>query len=209
MKIYLCRHGETIWNKEGRLQGQANVPLNETGMAQAFALAAYLKKKRFDAAYSSDLTRARQTLQEILRLHPSIKPSHQKQLREINVGIYEGHTALDIKAKNPADYFKRIEFKYDFFHPQGESYRGMDEKRVQPFLKRLLKMHAKDHVLLVGHEGLNRIILCRLMGLDPSQHVLRQPHECVYELEGQKDGFSCGFVMPALKLKGRGLLYYP
>jgi 2,3-bisphosphoglycerate-dependent phosphoglycerate mutase len=61
--LCLVRHGETAWNAEGRVQGQLDLPLNGTGLAQARAVARVLSKERFSAIYSSDLTRARQTAQ--------------------------------------------------------------------------------------------------------------------------------------------------
>ena len=60
-KLCLVRHGETAWNAEHRVQGQLDIPLNEIGLRQAQALGTALKGERFDAIYSSDLVRARQT----------------------------------------------------------------------------------------------------------------------------------------------------
>ena len=60
-RLCLVRHGETAWNAEGRVQGQLDVPLSEVGRAQARAVAAALALERFDAIYSSDLVRVRET----------------------------------------------------------------------------------------------------------------------------------------------------
>ena len=70
-RICLVRHGETAWNAERRLQGHLDIPLNEHGLAQAAATARSLGGERFDAAYCSDLTRARQ----LRRRHRLIKAS--------------------------------------------------------------------------------------------------------------------------------------
>jgi alpha-ribazole phosphatase len=206
MKIFLCRHGETNWNKTGRLQGASDTSINAHGMKQAGAVGKYLKNEVFDFCYASDLKRVRQTLKEILRFH-ECKPVFTSELREINVGIYEGLTYKDIKAKDPVSYFKRIEFKYDFLHPQGESYREMDEKRIRPFLKRICEKHKNDTLLIVAHEGVNRIILSNLLKLDPKTSIVRHPNDCIYIIEGNKK-FSSRFVFPIQSMKGEGYLEY-
>ena len=90
-RFCLVRHGETAWNAEGRLQGQIDIPLNAAGRAQAEATAARLAAHRFDALYSSDLSRALETAAPaatLLGLQTRPTPS----LRERQFGGFQGLT---------------------------------------------------------------------------------------------------------------------
>ena len=100
MTVYLFRHGETDWNKEKRLQGQSDVPLNEFGRELAVKTAEALKGIRFGAAFSSPLCRAAETARILLgdRDVPLIL---DERLREIHFGECEGVEFANAK-KDPA-----------------------------------------------------------------------------------------------------------
>jgi 2,3-bisphosphoglycerate-dependent phosphoglycerate mutase len=88
-EVYLVRHGETEWNRHSRLQGQTDIALNETGIAQSMLLGEELSKVPFRKAFSSDLSRAFETARLLLRPHRlSIETS--RALRERNAGQLEG-----------------------------------------------------------------------------------------------------------------------
>jgi 2,3-bisphosphoglycerate-dependent phosphoglycerate mutase len=96
--LFLFRHGETDWNREGRLQGHTDTPLNRTGLAQAEALARRLRPHRLDAILSSDLSRALTTARivaDALRVPLTSDPG----LRETSVGAAEGLIWADAKAR--------------------------------------------------------------------------------------------------------------
>ncbi len=98
--ILLVRHGETDWNRERRVQGHSDRPLNSTGMAQAEALVEELADEPIDAVYSSDLARAFDTAQGVASaraLHVQPLP----ELREKNFGTWEGLTDTEIRARFP------------------------------------------------------------------------------------------------------------
>ena len=103
------RHGETDWNRDERLQGSTDIPLNDTGRAQAAAAVANLADDRWDAIVSSPLSRARETAEIIADgLGSSLGPSYD-DLRERDYGAAEGCTAADIAERWPDRDYPRLE----------------------------------------------------------------------------------------------------
>ena len=96
----LARHGETDWNLERRVQGHTDRPLNESGRAQALALADRLSTESLDAVYSSDLARARETAAVIAARH-GLDVIETSDLREKDFGSWEGMTDTEIMARFP------------------------------------------------------------------------------------------------------------
>ena len=163
--IWLVRHGETDWNLEGRIQGHTDTDLNENGRLQADRLATRLRGQRFDAVYSSDLKRARDTATPAARAL-NLKVVLEKRLRELNFGAYEGLKSADVRAKHP-DWFKRfISTKPDFEIPDGESYRQFFD-RVVGALEKLAERHPNQRLLVVTHGGCVSCALRR--ALPPSE----------------------------------------
>ena len=98
--ILLARHGETDWNREGRWQGWADAPLNDTGRAQARELAEQLRSTPFDAVYSSDLSRAHETAEIVAAPH-GVPVISDAGLREIDVGSWSGLTRAELQERFP------------------------------------------------------------------------------------------------------------
>ena len=118
--LFLFRHGETDWNREGRLQGHTDTPLNATGVAQAQALAERLRPHRLDAVVSSDLKRAQTTAQivaEALRVPLFIEAG----LRETDVGLAEGLLWGDAKTRFGEGLTERWYSDGDVAFPGGET----------------------------------------------------------------------------------------
>ncbi len=149
--LWLVRHGETAWNAEGRVQGQTDVPLNETGFVQARTLAAVLAGERFAAIYSSDLLRVRQTAEPVARklgLPVQLDPG----LRERHYGLFETLTYAEVRERYPEDYarFRMKDPEYDF--RGGEGLRAFFE-RSMACLMGIAARHAGDDVLIFTHGG--------------------------------------------------------
>ena len=114
-RLCLVRHGETAWNAERRLQGHTDIPLNAHGLAQAQATAASLAGERFDAAYSSDLARARQTAEAIAG-RCRLTPAFDDRLRERHYGAFQSLTYDEARARYPDAYhrFETRDSQLDF-----------------------------------------------------------------------------------------------
>jgi len=104
MRLILVRHGQTDWNKEYRAQGQADLPLNESGRMQAEAIAQALKDEPVEAIYSSPLLRAYQTAQAISHFH-SVDIIKHEGLKEMDLGYPDGTYFPDVKTEYP-EFFK-------------------------------------------------------------------------------------------------------
>jgi broad specificity phosphatase PhoE len=163
--ILLARHGETDWNRDGRFQGHADPPLNETGRGQARELAEQLASVPVDVVYSSDLARARETAEIVAdrkRLPLTIDPA----LREIDVGSWSGLTRTEIEERFPAAE------EHD-----GES-RAEHLARIVGAVERIARRHAGERVLIVSHGGSLRALRRHAIG-DPGHPIA---HCAVFEL---------------------------
>lgn len=89
-RFILLRHGQTDWNLQRKYQGHADIPLNDTGIQQAFSASEALRNESFDVAFSSDLTRARTTAETVLRYHPRTPLIINSIFRERAFGVLEG-----------------------------------------------------------------------------------------------------------------------
>jgi len=151
IRVLAIRHGETAWNRDKRIQGQLDVPLNAVGEAQARRLAAALAGERIDVVYSSDLGRARQTAAALadrsgqaLQLDPG--------LRERQFGIFEGLTWSEIAERWPEQSERWRRRDPEFGAAGGETLADFNARSVAA-TERLLARHAGQTVVLVTHGG--------------------------------------------------------
>jgi probable phosphoglycerate mutase len=152
-RLCLVRHGQTDWNVERRIQGQTDVPLNATGVAQAEALASVLAQgyPRPQVVYSSDLQRARATAERLaaaLDLPVQTLPA----LRERHFGFFEGLTGAEAKARYPEAHARYSAREMDFDLQGGETLHRF-AARVMTGLRPTLLQHASATVLAVSHGG--------------------------------------------------------
>ena len=143
--ILLVRHGETEWNRIGRYQGWADPPLNETGRAQARMLADQLRSTPFEAVYSSDLRRARETAEIVASPH-GVPVIAEPGLREVNVGEWSGLTQAQVEQRFPGGE-----------RPGGET-REQHATRVLAAAEGIARAHPDGCILLVSHGGTMRAL---------------------------------------------------
>lgn len=182
----LCfvRHGETEWNRLGRMQGSRDIPLNDLGRTQAVAAGRALSTVHPDARLfdfvSSPLARARATM-ELIRGVLDLDPRDyvvDERLRERSWGAWEGRTMPEIKQAAASDLGAYKADRWDVAPPGGESYADVCE-RVAAWLDGL-----RRPVVAVSHAGVARAVLALVAGLpkaDLPTAEIRQGHVLVFE----------------------------
>lgn len=164
MKIILARHGETPWNAEGRYQGQEDIPLSAVGEAQAAALADRLRGLPVARAVASPLSRARRTAEIALGERAPMLTT-DAGLMEIAHGDWEGLLSAEIRERDGERLRAWREAPESVLMPGGESLQQVLD-RAWPALARAMEgLGADDTLLLVAHDAVNRVLLCRILGL--------------------------------------------
>lgn len=178
-KALLVRHGQTDWNAAGRWQGHQDVPLNQTGRAQAQALAVRIAGWPITAIYSSDLRRAGETA-EILGGALGLTPTYDAALRERSAGIFEGLTGAELRAAYPG-VLESIETG-EVRPIGGETFEEL-QTRVITVYADILRRHPDETILIVSHGGALHALL---------SHVLELPLPLVYRLSlAGNTGLTC------------------
>jgi len=167
-RIFLIRHGETNWNKEGRFQGQIDIPLNENGKDQARKTFEYLRNISFNKAFSSSMHRPYETAQIILQNSKDLKIERIDSLVEISHGLWEGKLEAEIREQWP-DLLKNWHDKpEEVIMPEGESIKDVSERSVESFDKICSSQKDNDLSLLVAHDAVNKTLICNILGINYS-----------------------------------------
>jgi probable phosphoglycerate mutase len=162
--VVLLRHGQTDWNLAGKFQGRADIPLNDTGLAQAERAAPALAELGPDTIVSSPLTRARQTAEAVYR-RTGRPISFDDRLMEIDVGSWVGLTLAEADAESPEVAALRRASRDYRRSPTGET--SMEAgTRVAAAVRDIAAAHPGEVVLVVSHGLVIRIAAGVLAGLD-------------------------------------------
>ncbi len=199
MDIYITRHGETDWNKDRRIQGQTDIPLNQKGIELAQLTAAGLEKEgiHFDRAYSSPLQRAYKTAQ-ILTGASGIEIIKDRRITEIAFGEGEGACLDDLETK---EQYRKLSLRFT----KPEAYRaekGAESfeqtlERTKDFLDNELKpLEGKyESVLVSCHGGVARSLLLNINGWPLARYWEIQEPNCAVNLVTLQDGvFSIQYM---------------
>jgi alpha-ribazole phosphatase len=186
--IYLVRHGSVVGSETRRFIGHLDVPLSTRGELEAAALARRLATVKLAAAYSSDLSRTRRTA-EILTGPHRLEAVAVPALREFAMGRWEGLTAEEIRALDPAAFDAWMADVGRFQFPDGEGL-GAVTARVWPALEAIVERHLGGTVLVVAHGGPNRIVLCQALGISLERILsLGQDYAALSIIERNREGW--------------------
>lgn len=156
-RIIAIRHGETAWNVDTRIQGQLDIPLNDTGRWQAERLArALAAREAIDVVYTSDLLRAWETARPVAEATGA--PLHTDEgLRERGFGSFQGKTFTEIEAAMPNEARRWRQRDPFWAPPGGESLTAM-RRRVIETLHALASRHVGEQIVMVAHGGVMDVL---------------------------------------------------
>jgi alpha-ribazole phosphatase len=211
--LYLIRHGVTEGSGTKRYTGSIDVPLSEKGAEQMRRASVLIVKHLFSSAssqtydylrdihglsaprsdpenqdtrlqavYCSDLNRAMKSAEIVAEPH-SVKAVAVKDLRERNFGAWEGLTFAEIRERYPEEFRSWADNPLKFSPIDGESTIEARD-RIVPALQEIMDRHRGEQIAIVAHGGVNRIILCHVIGM-PLENIFRieQDHGAVNIIE--------------------------
>ncbi len=175
-RLLLVRHGETDWNRDGRFQGQIDIPLNKNGHRQAAQAGEFLKAVKIDAAVSSSMLRPKETAEGILKHHPGVNLETTEQLWEISHGEWEGMLETEIESGYPGMLSQWQSQPETVQMPAGENLEDVWARAkegwgsiVAAYSEGMDSWETPPTVMVVAHDAINKAILCQLFGLGPKK----------------------------------------
>ena len=165
MQLILVRHGETPWNKEGRIQGTSDIELSDTGIEQARKLALSLKDSKIEAIHASPLKRAYRTAEIINSFHGRNIEVHP-ELMEMDQGDFEGLSFQELLACEKEFIHRWIADPASVKMPRGESLAELQD-RVWPTVEKIIA--GGRNALIVAHNFIIAAILCRIRDISLSE----------------------------------------
>lgn len=169
MKIYLIRHGQTDWNLAGKIQGSTDIPLNDTGKAQAEALAKGMEDRPVTQIFSSTLQRAVTTAAAIGQSQ-KVDVDIISGLEEVGFGHWEGMTWQEIQEKYPEEYQKWCMNPVDVSPPGGEKQRDIYLRCAQ--VVEGIVAQAQGDVAVVSHGATMAYLIAYMMREHPMEEEL-------------------------------------
>ena len=189
-RIILVRHGQTDWNDDGdsgeHFRGRIDIGLNPTGQAQAQSVADCLTLVDVSAIYASPLRRAVDTARPIANRH-GLQVEPFQGLLDIDYGQWGGRSHSEVAAQWPDLYRQWVATPHLVQIPGGESLADV-RARVTGGLGTLLGHHDREIIVLVGHQVVNKVLICTLLGLEDSAFWrIRQDTGCInrFDYDGE------------------------
>ncbi|MDR3497294.1 MAG: histidine phosphatase family protein [Ancalomicrobiaceae bacterium] len=162
-KLWLIRHGSVVGDARDRYIGRTDLPMSRDGEVEIERVAAFLSREPLDLVLASDLARSRRTA-EILADDRHVPIRVLPALAEIDMGVWEGRLRSDIAHAYPEAWAERGLDIVGFRPPGGESFADL-AARVVPVLQDLAEWGTDLNVAIAGHAGVNRTLLCHLLGM--------------------------------------------
>jgi len=177
-RLLLVRHGETNWNRDGRFQGQIDVPLNDHGREQAKQCSDFLAPVTIDMAMSSSMARPKETAEIILQAHPGVELATTETLWEISHGLWEGKLETEIRQDYAAELEQWQTDPHTVQMPEGENLEDVWRRAKAGWQEVLTAATTLPDgtpnpnpvvMLVVAHDAINKALLCQLLGWGPEE----------------------------------------
>ncbi|HLO25314.1 MAG TPA: alpha-ribazole phosphatase [Geobacteraceae bacterium] len=186
-RLYLIRHGEVEGAGTSRYNGHADVSLTERGRTQYVGMGERLADTKITACYTSDLMRCAWGA-DLLGARFGIEPVREPNLRELDIGIWEGMTWAELMEKYPEEWQSRLADIVNYRVPEGENLLDL-QGRIMPVVNRIVERHRDEEVLVVAHGGANRVILLDAIGAPLSALFnIEQNYCCLNIIDYYADG---------------------
>jgi broad specificity phosphatase PhoE len=205
-RIILVRHGQTEWNVGAgcgeRFRGRVDLSLDDTGLAQAQAVAERLADHPIVAVYSSPLKRAVETAHPTAQqLGLPVQPL--PGIIDVNYGDWQGLSHPEVATSYPDLYPRWLETPQRVRFPHGESLRQV-RLRGMAALKEVAARHEGQVILLVAHQVVNKVLVCAMLGLNNSHfwHI-RQDNACLNVFEHHDGIFTAVLINDTCHLQGQ------
>jgi probable phosphoglycerate mutase len=168
MRLFLVRHGETVWHARNRYAGVSDISLSDEGRRQARALGSWAEKANLDAIYSSTLSRSKLTAEPAV-LATRLNLRLDARLCEVDFGRCEGLTRSEIAGIFPVELQGFMERPASSAFPCAET--GRDAiHRAMPAIRSIAEEHESGRVLVIMHSTLLRLLIAHLLGIDPDRY---------------------------------------
>ena len=193
MLLYCIRHGQTVYNAQGRVQGQTDVSLSDMGLAQSEAVTEALADEPIGAVYSSPLQRALQTAQPLAdRLGLAVQTD--PRLMEINLGDFQGQFRTELDRKYPEVFARWKSGDPDFSFPGGESRRSLMARALAAF--DAIRWTHHSHVAVVTHGALLLAVIRTFLHVAPEIRMPPLENASISVLSSQ------GFEVQVVRFNG-------
>ena len=184
--IYLLRHGDCRQDDIRRYVGQGDLPLNAKGRCQAIGWRDKLATIPLDRIFCSDLSRSYETASLIAEgRDEQVRPL--SRLREISLGSWDGLPIGEVRRIYPSEYEKRGADMAYYRPPGGECFADVAARAI-PLFEELVRS-TSGNLLIVGHSGVNKVLLCHILGM-PLENLFRiqQDYGCLNVIDNGKEG---------------------
>ena len=199
-RVYLIRHGTTEWNREEIFRGRADCALNETGRAEAQAVAAYLREVEFEKIYTSPLSRAAETA-GVIAADRRLRAIPDPAFIDLDFGEWQGLPLKEVRERYPDLYRVWRERPQDATFPRGENLAQV-KARAWEGLLRVVQDNPEKTVLIVSHRVITKVLICAALGLDNSHFwQIKQDTTAINCLEFARGQFVAALINDTCHLK--------